>query len=67
MILTTLLLTLMFCTVAHFNELAGRITVGAAGGVQSVTGDNGMTTSGTTDVTVGGTDATTLLLKVLRN
>ena len=46
-------------SVPHFNELAGRITTAAGGGVQSVTGDNGLTASGTTDVTVSGIDATT--------
>lgn len=44
--------------VAHFNELAGRITTSSAGGVQSVTGVNGVTASGTTDITVSGVDAT---------
>ena len=52
--------------VAHFNELAGRITVGAAGGVQSVTADNGLTASGTTDVTVSGVDATTAAVGVVQ-
>ena len=53
-------------TVPHFNELAGRITVGAAGGVQSVTADNGLTASGTTDVTVSGVDATTAVKGVVQ-
>jgi hypothetical protein len=52
--------------VAHFNELAGRITVGAAGGVQSVSADNGLTASGTTDVTVSGVDATTAVKGVVQ-
>jgi hypothetical protein len=52
--------------VAHFNELASRITVGAAGGVQSVTADNGLTASGTTDVTVSGVDATTAVKGVVQ-
>lgn len=52
--------------VAHFNELASRITTGAAGGVQSVQGDNGVTTSGTTDVTVSGIDATTAVKGVVQ-
>ena len=43
--------------VSHFNELAGRITTAAGGGVQSVTGANGLTATGTTDVTVSGIDA----------
>ena len=38
--------------VAHFNELAGRITTAAGGGVQSVTGENGITSTGDDDVTV---------------
>ena len=42
--------------VAHFNELSGRITTAAGGGVQSVTGANGLTSTGTTDVTVSGID-----------
>ena len=53
-------------SVPHFNELAGRITVGAAGGVQSVTCDNGLTASGTTDVTVSGVDATTAVVGVVQ-
>ena len=52
--------------VAHFNELAGRITVGAAGGVQSVSADNGLTAAGTTDVTVSGVDATTAVKGVVQ-
>ncbi len=52
--------------VAHFNELAGRISVGAAGGVQSVSADNGLTASGTTDVTVSGVDATTAVKGVVQ-
>ncbi len=46
-------------SVPHFNELAGRISTAAGGGIQSVTGDNGVTSSGTTNVTVSGVDATT--------
>ena len=42
---------------AHFDELAGRITSAAGGGVQSVSGANGLTASGTTSVTVTGIDA----------
>ena len=42
--------------VSHFNELAGRITTAAGGGVQSVTADNGLTATGTSDVTVSGID-----------
>ena len=42
---------------AHFDELAGRITAASGGGVQSVVGDNGLTASGTTTVTVSGIDA----------
>lgn len=53
-------------TVPHFNELAGRITVGAAGGVQSVSADNGLTASGTTDVTISGIDATTAVKGVVQ-
>lgn len=53
-------------TVPHFNELAGRITTSSAGGVQSVTGDNGVTTSGTTDITVSGVDATTAVKGVVQ-
>ena len=45
-------------SVPHFNELAGRITTAAGGGVQSVTGTNGLTSSGDTDVTISGVDAT---------
>ena len=41
-------------SVPHFNELAGRIQTAAGGGIQSVTGENGVTASGTTDVTVSG-------------
>jgi len=41
----------------HFDELAGRITASSGGGVQSVVGDNGLTASGTTTVTVSGIDA----------
>jgi len=52
--------------VAHFNELASRITVGAAGGVQSVSADNGLTAAGTTDVTVSGVDATTAVKGVVQ-
>ena len=52
--------------VAHFNELAGRITVGAAGGVQSVSADNGLTATGTTDVTVSGVDATVAVKGVVQ-
>ena len=43
--------------VSHFNELAGRITTAAGGGVQSITGANGLTATGTTDVNVSGIDA----------
>ena len=47
-------------TVPHFNELAGRITTAAGGGIQSVTGSNGITASETNgDVTVSGIDAST--------
>jgi hypothetical protein len=53
-------------TVPHFNELAGRITIGAAGGVQSVSADNGLTAAGTTDVTVSGVDATTAVKGVVQ-
>jgi len=53
-------------TVPHFNELASRITVGAAGGVQSVSADNGLTAAGTTDVTVSGVDATTAVKGVVQ-
>ena len=42
---------------AHFNELAGRIGVAAGGGVQSVIANNGLTASGSTDITVSGIDA----------
>lgn len=42
---------------AHFDELAGRITAASGGGVQSVVGDNGLTASGTSTVTVSGIDA----------
>jgi hypothetical protein len=42
---------------AHFDELAGRITASAGGGVQSVVGNNGLSASGTTTVTVSGIDA----------
>ena len=42
---------------AHFDELAGRITAAAGGGVQSVVGDNGLSASGTTTITVSGIDA----------
>jgi len=42
---------------AHFDELASRITAAAGGGVQSVVGDNGLTASGTTTITVAGIDA----------
>ena len=42
---------------AHFDELAGRITTASSGGVQSVVGDNGLTASGTSTVTVSGIDA----------
>jgi hypothetical protein len=52
--------------VAHFNELAGRITVGAAGGVQSVSADNGLTAAGTTDVIISGVDATTAVIGVVQ-
>ena len=41
----------------HFDELAGRITAASAGGVQSISGANGLTASGTTTVTVSGIDA----------
>ena len=41
----------------HFDELASRITAASGGGVQSVVGDNGLTASGTTTVTVSGIDA----------
>ena len=53
-------------TVPHFNELASRITVGAAGGVQSVSADNGLTATGTTDVTVSGVDATVAVKGVVQ-
>ena len=43
----------------HYDDLLGRIGVAAGGGVQSITGDNGITTSGTDSVTVSGIDATT--------
>ena len=42
---------------AHFDELSGRITAASGGGVQSIVGDNGLTASGTTTVTVSGIDA----------
>ena len=42
---------------AHFDELSSRITAASGGGVQSVVGDNGLTASGTTTVTVSGIDA----------
>lgn len=38
--------------VAHFNELSQRITTASGGGVQSVTGENGITSNGDSDVTV---------------
>ncbi len=41
----------------HFDELAGRITAASGGGVQSVIGDNGVSASGTSTVTVAGIDA----------
>jgi hypothetical protein len=41
----------------HFDELAGRITAASGGGVQSIVGDNGLTASGTTTVTVSGIDS----------
>ncbi len=41
----------------HFNELAGRISTAAGGGVQSIVGNNGLTASGTSTVTVSGIDA----------
>ena len=53
-------------SVPHFNELAGRISTAAGGGVQSVTGDNGITSSGTTDITVSGIDATTAVKGVVQ-
>ena len=53
-------------SVPHFNELAGRITTAAGGGVQSVTGDNGISSSGTTDVIVSGIDATTSVKGVVQ-
>ena len=43
----------------HYDDLLGRIGVAAGGGVQSITGDNGISTSGTDSVTVSGVDATT--------
>ena len=46
--------------------MAGRITIGAAGGVQSVSADNGLTAAGTTDVTVSGVDATTAVKGVIQ-
>ena len=42
------------------------VSVGAAGGVQSVTADNGLTASGTTDVTVSGVDATVAVKGVVQ-
>ena len=53
-------------TVPHFNELVGRITSVSVVGVQSVTGDNGVTTSGTSDVTVSGIDATVAVKGVVQ-
>lgn len=45
-------------SVPHFNELAGRIQTASGGGIQSVTGSNGITASETSgDVTVSGVDA----------
>ena len=44
--------------VRHFNQLASRISTAASGGVQTVSGANGLTSSGTTDITVSGIDAT---------
>ncbi len=41
----------------HFDELAGRITAASGGGVQSIVGDNGVSASGTSTVTVSGIDA----------
>ncbi len=43
--------------VAQFDELASRITAASGGGVQTVGGDNGLTASGTSSVTVSGIDA----------
>ena len=43
----------------HYDDLLGRIGVAAGGGVQSVSGDNGVTATGTENVTVSGVDATT--------
>ena len=41
-------------------------TTAAGGGIQSVTGDNGVTATGTTDVTVSGVDATTAVKGVVQ-
>jgi len=53
-------------SVPHFNELAGRISTAAGGGIQSISADNGLTASGTTDVTVSGVDATTAVKGVVQ-
>lgn len=53
-------------SVPHFNELAGRISTAAGGGVQSVSADNGLTAAGTTDVTVSGVNATTAVKGVVQ-
>lgn len=53
-------------SVPHFNELASRIQTAAGGGVQSVTGNNGVTASGTTDITVSGVDASTAVKGVVQ-
>lgn len=53
-------------SVPHFNELASRITTAAGGGIQSITGDNGVSATGTTDVTVSGVDATVTVKGVVQ-
>lgn len=51
--------------VRHFNQLASRISTAASGGVQTVSGSNGLTSSGTTDITVSGINATTATVGVV--
>lgn len=51
--------------VRHFNQLASRISTAASGGVQTVSGANGLTATGTTDITVSGIDATTATVGVV--
>ena len=50
----------------HYDDLLARIGAAAGGGVLSVTGTNGLTSTGTTNVTVSGVDATTADIGVVQ-